>query len=207
MGDIPYTRNRTSPEREEAIRESIRRADHIPGSSASGRLATLDDAPEFLTLFEHPAINKWIYSIPRPLTLESVRAFIQDALDMQARGEVLLALNRGEHGEVTGYSEVRVWPEWAAGEVAGAISPDRQNKGQGAAGMVTMFTWMFETFDLDLICNTTALDNVRMQSLFRRMEFDHQCNMENLRPDGTVRESQVWEIPRERWFSMMAGRD
>ena len=201
MDELPLTRNRTSPEREKAIRERVRAADHIPASTARGRLARIDDAPELLALFGHPDINKWIYSIPRPLTLESVQGFIQDALDRQARGEVLLSVNRGADGVVTGYSEVRVWPGWAAGEVAGAMRPDLQNRGQGGAGMASMFTWMFETFDLDLICNTTALDNVRIQSLFRKMGLELKGGIESRRPDGSMRASQVWEVTRQAWFS------
>ena len=81
------------------------------------------------------------------------------------------------------------------------MRPDLQNRGQGGAGMASMFTWMFETFDLDLICNTTALDNVRIQSLFRKMGLELKGGIESRRPDGSMRASQVWEVTRQAWFS------
>ena len=203
MAELPLTRNRTSPEREAAIRDAVRQADRVPSSGASSRLATIEDARDLFELLDHPGVRDWIYSLPRPLTLEGVRAYIETCVSRRERGEVLLSLNFDEEGRVSGFSEVHIWPEWAAGEVAGAMRPDLQNRGQGGSGMAAMFTWMFETFDLDLISNTTALDNVRIQSLFRKTGCEYKGDIESRRPDGTIRASQVWEVTRETWFERL----
>ena len=118
--------------------------------AASSRLATIEDARDLFELLDHPGVRDWIYSLPRPLTLEGVRAYIETCVSRRERGEVLLSLNFDEEGRVSGFSEVHIWPEWAAGEVAGAMRPDLQNKGQGGSGMAAMFTWMFDAFSKNL---------------------------------------------------------
>lgn len=60
---------------------------------------------------------------------------------------------------------------------------------------------MFGTLGLDLICNTTAPDNVRIQSLFKKTGYEYRGDMESTRPDGTTRTSQVWEVTRDAWLS------
>ncbi|WP_084419845.1 GNAT family N-acetyltransferase [Henriciella litoralis] len=204
MDDIPFSRNRTSAKREEAIRAAVRGVDALPGTAASTRIATPADVPKLLAFLADPEVNRWIYSLPRPLTMASVEALIDKNLAAHACGEGLLSLNFDEAGDISGYSELRVWPEWAAGEVAGAMRPDVQNKGQGGAGMARTFTWMFETLDLDLLCNTTALDNIRIQKLFQKTGFAYKGDIESVRPDGSTRASQVWEISREAWMAGQA---
>lgn len=206
MGDIPFTKNQTDPEREAAIRASVRLAESLPSMTQHSRLAVAGDEKAFLAFLEDPGVYNWIYSLPKPLTLETVAAFINEGLAAKERGEGLLSLNFDEDGAVSGYTEVLVWPEWAAGEVGGAIRPDLQNKGQGGAGMAATFTWMFEALDLDIICNTTALDNFRMQKLFSRTGFEHKGDTESVRPDGSLRPSQIWEITRDDWFARMTAR-
>ena len=205
MGEIPWTRNRTNPAREEAIRALVRGVDAMPSTAHHSRLAQVGDETLLLELFEHPEVNRWIYSIPRPLTLESVRAFIEMNLAAKEQGEGILSLNFDETGNLSGYSEVQVWPEWATGELAGAMRPDLQNSGQGGVGMAKTFTWMFDALDLDLLCNTTALDNVRIQRLFEKTGFDYRGDIESTRPDGSTRASQVWEISREAWMARQGG--
>ena len=203
MDGLPFTRNRTSPPREEAIRSLVRSARTLPSSGASNRVAGLEDAPALFEFLEHPDVNQWIYSLPRPLTFKSVEEFILSCEAGKARGEAHLSLNFDEAGRLSGYTELHVWPKWAAGEVAGAMRPDLQNKGQGGAGMAALFSWMFDELDLDLICNTTALNNVRIQALFQKTGFTHVGNVESPRPDGSFRPSQVWEITRDAWFERL----
>ncbi|MEM5518216.1 GNAT family N-acetyltransferase [Henriciella sp. AS95] len=206
MGELPWTRNRTIPPREEAIRALVRGVEEMPSTADHSRLARPGDEDILLELFEQPEVNRWIYSLPRPLTRESVGAYIEKSLAAQQAGEGLLSLNFDEAGKLAGYSEAQIWPEWAAGELAGAMRPDLQSAGQGAKGMAKTFTWMFDALDLDLICNTTALDNVRIQKLFEKTGFDYKGDIESVRPDGTTRASQVWEISREAWMAGQ-GRD
>ena len=205
MDKLPFTRNRTSAEREAAIRAAVRRTDKLPSTADHSRLAMPGDEKAFLDFLEHPDVHNWIYSLPKPLTLENVARFIQDGQAKRERGVGLLSLNFDAEGRVAGYSELQVWPEWAAGELAGAMRPDLQSKGQGGSGMARTFTWMFEALDLDLICNTTALDNIRIQKLFQKTGFEYKGDIESTRPDGSTRASQVWEISREAWMAGQAG--
>ena len=206
MGALPWTRNEAGPLREDAIRSAVRGAAALPSTAATSRLAAPDDAAKLKELFAFPEVNRWIYSLPRPLTEASVLAYIEEIDAARLRGEGLLSLNFDEAGQLSGFSELRVWPQWAAGELAGGMRPDLQSRGQGGAGMATTFTWMFEALDLDLICNTTAPDNVRIQKLFERTGFVYRGDMESRRPDGSTRASQVWEVMREDWMARMAGR-
>ena len=204
MSALPFTKRRTSPDREAAIRAHVRAVTALPSTAATSRLATPADAALLLELFAFPEVNRWIYSLPRPLSEEGVRAYIEEKIAARARGEGILSLNFDEGGALSGFSEVHVWPEWAAGELAGAMRPDLQNRGQGAAGMIATFTWMFEALDLDLLCNTTATDNVRIQKLFEKTGFAYRGDIESARPDGTTRLSQVWEVTRADWMERFA---
>ena len=205
MGQFPWTRIEVGAAREADIRAAVRGTRELPSTAASSRLATSEDAAALTELFAFPEVNRWIYSLPRPLTEEAVAKYITSMKAARERGEGLLSLNFDEVGVLSGYSELCVWPQWGAGELAGAMRPDLQSKGQGGAGMITTFTWMFKTLGLDLICNTTASDNVRIQKLFQRTGFVHRGDIESQRPDGTIRQSQVWEIMRDDWLAGQAG--
>lgn len=203
MGQFPWTRSEVGPAREAKIRAAVRGTPALPSTAATSRLATQDDAAALTELFAFPEVNRWIYSLPRPLTEEAVSKFIADMDAARERGEGLLSLNFDEAGTLSGYSELCVWPQWGAGELAGAMRPDLQSKGQGGAGMTATFTWMFKALGLDLICNTTALDNVRIQKLFQRTGFVYRGDIESQRPDGTIRQSQVWEVMRDDWLARL----
>lgn len=205
MSDIPFTRIAAGAEREAAIRAAVRWARTLPSGGAESRLAVAADAPAFRAFLDHPDVAGWIYSLPRPLTEAAVAAFIAEMDEARWKGEGLLFLRFDEAGAIAGYTDVQVWPQWAAGEIAGAMRPDLQNRGQGGAGMAATFTWMFETLGLELICNTTAPDNVRIQRLFQKTGFEHRGDIVSTRPDGTTRASQVWEVTREAWMARMAG--
>jgi len=58
---------------------------------------------------------------------------------------------------------------------------------------------MFEVLDLDLLCETAALTNVATQRLLDGLGFRRMDEVVSLRPDGTARESLVWEITRDEW--------
>ncbi|MBR9835707.1 MAG: GNAT family N-acetyltransferase [Alphaproteobacteria bacterium] len=200
MAGIPLTRNRVSPEREAAIRAAVREQTGLPGPESDSRLAQPEDAPAVFRFLSDPAVFAPIYSLPRPLTEDTVRDWIKAHLAERAAGTGLLFLRADEAGEITGYSDFQVWPQWAAGELGGALRADRQSQGQGGAGAKTSFTWMFEALGLDLICSTASLDNVRTARLLDHLGFERMGEVESKRPDGSTRASLVWEVSREAWF-------
>lgn len=200
MSELPLTRKRTSPQREVEIREAVRSANEVPGPPRAAQLATLSDAEAFYDFLSDPDIHRPIYSLPRPLTVETVRGFIAEKLQERDRGEGLLFLRFNDMREVIGYSDFEVWPKWGAGDLGGALRKDQQGKGVGLRGLITSFTWMFETLKLDLIFATGALDNVRTARMMESVGMVHQGEVTSRRPDGTTRQSNVWEIPRAAWF-------
>ena len=152
-----------------------------------------------------PAVHAPIYSLPRPLTLESVAAFIAQHREQQRRGEGILFV-RNVDGQIMGYSDFQIWPQWAAGELGGALHPSLHARGVGARGAADSFEWMFETLDLDLLCNTASHDNVPTQRLLDGLGFERRGEVISQRPDGTTRASLVWEITREAWRAQAAKR-
>lgn len=200
MAGIPLTRTEVSQEREAAIRAAVRAQTGLPGVESGSRLAQLEDAPAVFRFLSDPAVFAPIYSLPRPLTEDTVRDWIAGHLAEREQGTGLLFIREDAAGEVTGYSDFQIWPQWAAGELGGALRADLQSKGQGAAGAKNSFTWMFEALGLDLICSTASLDNVRTARLLDHLGFERKGEIESKRPDGSTRASLVWEVTRSAWF-------
>lgn len=198
-GEIPITRHAVSDERASDIRRRVREARTLGDAPDASRLARLEDAPALHVLLSDPAVHAPIYTLPRPLTEASVREFIQSHLDQQEAGTGILFVRAAEDGRIMGYSDVQVWPNWAAGELGGALHPSEHNKGQGTRGAVASFNWMFESLDLDLLCETASLENVPTQRMLDGMGFERKGEVESHRPDGTTRRSLVWEMTRECW--------
>lgn len=197
--EIPLTRNAVPEARAEAIRAAVRAISSLPSDGAASRVPERADAPALLAFFSDPAVSAPIYSIPRPLTLENVEAFIAGHRQAQAEGKSALLIREDEAGEVVGYSEFHFWPQWAAGELGGALHPRLQSQGAGGRGALLTFNWMFHALDLDLICETSALDNIRTAKLLERIGFARMGEIVSTRPDGTTRPSIVWELTREAW--------
>ncbi|MBI1254481.1 MAG: GNAT family N-acetyltransferase [Hyphomonas sp.] len=194
-GELPLTRNAVSPGTAEAIRAAVRAATQMGGS----RLARLEDALGLFALLSDPLVHAPIYTLPRPLTEASVAAFIAMHLEERAAGEGLLFVREGEDGQVMGYSDVQVWPDWGAGELGGALHPSLHGKGAGGRGAAASFAWMFEALGLDLLCETAALDNVATQRMLDGLGFRRMGQTLSTRPDGTTRASLVWEMTRAEW--------
>lgn len=194
-GELPITRNRASLQKAEAIRAAVRAATDLGDS----RLARPEDAAAFLALLSDPAVHAPIYTLPRPLTEASVAAFIEAHIAERKAGAGLLFLREGEDGRIMGYSDVQVWPEFAAGELGGALHPSLHRQGTGARGAAASFAWMFEALKLDLLCETAALSNVATQRLLDGLGFRRMGEVTSIRPDGTTRESLVWEMTRAEW--------
>jgi RimJ/RimL family protein N-acetyltransferase len=196
--DLPLTRIAASPGEAEAIRAAV----SVQTVMGDSRLAELGDAPGLFALLSDPLVHAPIYTLPRPLTEASVEAFIAGHLEERAAGEGLLFVRAGEGGQVMGYSDVQVWPEWRAGELGGALHPSLHGKGAGGRGAAASFAWMFEALGLDLICETAALTNVPTQRMLDGLGFRRMGETFSTRPDGTTRASLVWEITRAEWAAL-----
>lgn len=199
MSNIPITRTPVPQAKSAAIRAAVAAATSLPSDNESSQLATLADAALFHDFLSDPQIHAPIYTLPRPLTVESVRAFIADHQQQRERGCGLLFLNFDDQGRIGGYSDICIWPEWAAGELGGALHPDRQGERRGVEGARQSFAWMFEALGLDLICETAALDNHRTAHLLDGLGFRRMGEIASQRADGTARPSLVWEISRAQW--------
>ncbi len=198
---LPITRQQATAARADAIRANVRNAESMPTENATSRLAIPEDATILFEFLRDPVVHAPIYSLPRPLTQASVQAFIERHLVERARGVGLLFLNFDTAGLLGGYTDVQVWPEWAAGELGGALHPDRQNRGQGGKGAWISFDWMYRALDLSLICETASPDNFRTARLLDSLGFDRKGEIVSQRNDGSKRRSLVWEMTRDAWLA------
>ena len=197
---IPVTRIEVPMSRINAIRDAVRSVTHLGEGPDASRLARVEDASALLAFLSDPAVHAPIYTLPRPLTEASVEAFITDHLAEQADGEGLLFVREDGDGAIVGYSDIQVWPHWAAGELGGALHPSLHHKGRGTAGAAMSFSWMFRALHLDLICETASPENVPTHRLLDGLGFERQGEVTSVRPDGTTRASLVWEATRADWF-------
>ena len=199
MVGIPITRQKVSEAHADRIRQNIQQVTSLPSGEIPSRLAQLEDAAELCAFLSDPRIHAPIYSLPRPLTDDSVKSFIADHLEQRFRGEGLLFVRPDEAGAIMGYSDIQVWPQWGAGELGGAIRPDRQGQRAGITGAAVSFSWMFEALELSLICETAALDNVRIAKLLDHLGFQRMGEVTSHLADGGLRQSLVWEVARDEW--------
>lgn len=198
MSAPPDTVLEVSANEAEAIRAAVLAADLStlgPGRS----LATPADTADLLAFLLDPAVSDAIYDLPRPFSLDSVGRWIVESESLRQEGRRLLILTRDETGTIVGYSCVSVWPDRSAAELAGALARSRQSGGQGGAGALHTFGWIFQTLGVRMMCLTAALDNVRSARLIDAAGFLRVGTREAVRPDGTTRESIYWEITREQW--------
>lgn len=199
MGNIPLTRNALPAARQSEIREAVRTATGIPFGAAPSQAAKADDADALYRFLSDPEIHGPIYNLPVPLTPDTVRGFIDRKRTEQERGEGLLFLRFDPAGEVLGYSEFDIWPEWGAGDLGGALRADQQGNRAGISGAIETFTWMFKSLRLELIVATGALDNIRTARLLDGIGFERKGEITSHRPDGATRQSLVWEVTRDAW--------
>lgn len=204
MTAIPLTRIPAPPEKAEAIRAAVR-AVALP-EGGRRRLARESDAEGFYALIADPLVSDPIYTLPKPPTPEKVREFIRRHEEERARGEGLLILDTDENGRVAGYHDIRVWPEWAAAELGGALRPDIQGGGAGGRGAAAAFDWLFEAIGVDLICETAALDNIRTRKLLERIGFRLIGEIESELPGGGVRPSLYFELTRVEFLQRRSSK-
>jgi RimJ/RimL family protein N-acetyltransferase len=198
MSAPPKTRLEVSRREAEQIRELVRRADPktLSETSAVASSAALDG---LYALLSDPLVSGPIYDLPRPLTRASVANWLADAEAARDRGEGLLLVTLDAHNAVAGYSRFTVWPELAAGELAGARRRDLQGAGTAVEGAARAFDWMFEALGLRLICLTAAFDNERSKRIIAAAGFRAMGERISVRPDGARRRSLYWELTRDEW--------
>jgi RimJ/RimL family protein N-acetyltransferase len=198
MSAPPKTVLHATDEEAEAIREAVRTAD--PQSLGPGRaLAELKHVPGLVALLSDEQVSGPIYDLPRPVNAETVTRWVAERQAEHLAGEGLLIVTVDDHGRVSGYSHITVWPERASAELSGAIRADLQNQGQGGRGMARTFDWIFETLGVRLMCLTAALDNVRSQKGIDAAGFRRLGERDVTRADGTTRASVYWEMTRDEW--------
>ena len=92
MSDPPVTVIRATPAEEADIRRRVRGVD--PASLGPDRvIATPAHAASLARMLSDPRVSDPIYDLPRPITEESVRAWIEGSAADQARGEAVLILS------------------------------------------------------------------------------------------------------------------
>ncbi|PHR92875.1 MAG: hypothetical protein COA69_05990 [Robiginitomaculum sp.] len=197
--EIPITRHCVPPARADAIRLAVQRATSIDTETNRSRLARLDDTEAFMVFLSDPAVYAPIYTLPDPLTLASVHAFIARHIQEREAGQGLLFLTFDGADRLSGYSDVCLWPHWGAGELGGAIHPDRQSRGHGAKEAKRVINWMFETLGLDLVCETASLANFRTARLLDGLGFTREGEVISRSQSGQTRPSLVWEMTKENW--------
>jgi RimJ/RimL family protein N-acetyltransferase len=145
----------------------------------------------------------WRRLTTRPLSsLSCLTRRCTDHLAQREAGEGLLFVRDDGEGTILGYSDIQVWPEWAAGELGGALHPSQHRQGRGTRGAAESFTWMFEALHLDLICETASRENTATQRMLDGLGFTRKGEVTSTRPDGTTRASLVWEMTRDDWFRL-----
>lgn len=200
MSAPPLTVLEVSDEEAAAIRAAVRGADLKTlgdGRSQAGA-ADVDDLVEMLS---DERVSGPIYDLPRPLTRDSVAAWVEHGLAQRAAGEGLLVLNRDDLGRLVGYTRFTVWPERSAAEIAGAIRAERQNTGEGGTGAIHTFDWVFTALGVRMMCLTAATDNIRSARLIDAAGFVRMGERDVVRPDGGLRRSLYWEITRDQWLA------
>lgn len=198
MSAPPKTVLEVPAEEAAAIRAAVLSADLDtlgPGRS----LARPEDAGELAAFLADPKVSGAIYDLPRPFTEANMRRWIEESEALRQEGRRLLILTRDESGEIAGYSCVSVWPDRSAAELAGALRADRQNGGQGAAGALHTFGWIFDALGVRMMGLTAATDNVRSAKLIDAAGFVRMGTRDAVRPDGTTRVSLYWEVTRAQW--------
>jgi len=186
----PKTVLTATPEEAEAIRAAVRKV---------GPLAGPEHVDGLVALLSDPRVSDPIYDLPRPITRESVAAWVAESEALRQEGRCLLAVTLDEAGQVAGYSRYTIWPERSSAEIAGARRADLQNSGHGRQGVALSAGWMFEVLGVRLIGLTAALDNVRSAKAIDGAGFKRMGEVESVKPDGTVRRSLYWELTRDEW--------
>lgn len=198
MSAPPKTQLNVTPEEAQAIRAAVIAANPA-GLGADCTAACKADAQALTDLLIDPSISTAIYDLPAPITHETVTAWIAEAQEKRRCGEALLTIRTAPNGTIYSYSYFTIWPDLSAAEIAGGYRAERQGAGLGKTGALHSFGWMFDAFNVRLICVTAALDNVRSAKVIEAAGFAPMGERESRRADGSVRRSLYWEMNVDQW--------
>ena len=126
MAELPLTRVAVDTEKQAYIRDAVSKAENLAGIA---HIARDKDVDALTALLADPQISEPIYTLPSLINHDTVAAFIDRHLDERKRGEGLLMVGTDESGVASAYHDIRIWPQWAACELGGAMRRDRQNTG------------------------------------------------------------------------------
>lgn len=129
--EIPKTRACIPHEEARRLRDFVRTAEFMNGRIAGARVAGRQDAATRAGVLGHESIGPRIYTMPNPITTETMAVFIEDHLLQRARGDGILFVSFNDPGEATAYFDVELWPEWSICKFGGAVKAERQGRGCG----------------------------------------------------------------------------
>jgi len=192
--DAPDTKIETSAAEAAQIRATVQKLDRI--EATGHQLARPDDAADLLDLLADPQVNGPLYTIPTDVDLPWVQNWIDQHLREREEGTGLLFITRGPTGSVDGFSDIQIWPDYAAAEMGGGLRPGLQGQSRGGQGAAGMFMWLFQDLGIKLLAMTCAEDNIRTQKLLTRIGFTQGKSRISVGPDGTTRPSLYFEMLR-----------
>lgn len=201
MADIPKTRIAVQAGEAERLRAFVRQAEFMNGRIAGARVAQRQDGAALAGLLSHESIGPRIYTMPSPINVETMTAFVEDHLHQREQGVGILFASFNAAGEATAYFDVELWPHWSIAKFGGAVKAERQGRGFGGACGLAAVEWCFDQLGVARICETTARDNERSIRLLARLGFLQMGEVTATRPDGATRPSLYWEMAREDWVA------
>ena len=190
----PKTQIPTTPQQAQAIRNAVRAVTHISPPYGNLDLATTQDTAEILALLMDERVSGDVYTLPRPFSLSSVRAYIKEHQEQARAGDGLLMCSRDGRGQIISLVDFQFWPEYSACEFGGVIAFEHQSKSIGTKGIKQLCAWTHGVIGINLLAMTTSLENIRSQKMLKRLGFTQLGEMESVRPDGGVRRSLYWEL-------------
>ncbi len=190
----PKTKLDVSEAEAARIRTAVRDVRTIEGVIGASRLVVPEDASAVLVLLKDERVSAAVYTLPRPFSIDSITDWIEDHQRQARKGEGLLTLVEDASGQVVSITDFRFWPEYSACEFGGVIAAHLQSKSYGTKGIRELCDWCFDIIGVRMLAMTSALDNVRSNKIFEGMGFTHMGEMDSVRPDGTVRRSNYWEL-------------
>ncbi|MEQ1517275.1 MAG: GNAT family protein [Usitatibacteraceae bacterium] len=198
MSAPPKTVLDVSSKEDAAIRDAVRHAD-VSLLGPHHHLAGPEHVNGLIELLSDPVVSEPIYDLPRPFTPEIVGQWVRQASARQEQGKAVLCVMLDDDDQISGYSYFTVWSDRSAAEIAGAHRADTQSRSVGKIGAARSFEWMFEHLGVRLIGLTAAKDNVRSAKVIEAAGFVPMGDRSSARPDGSVRQSDYWEMTRDQW--------